>query len=137
MTFLFEIKVQGVSLWYFHVYMYCNSNWFISSIFLHSATGIFVLGDLFQLTDFFLVWGHIFFVGYNYSEKLFFDKLIHNSSILTFFFLLLFYCFYIYLHVYTLFVPPLLFFNLALLQTMWCWITSWMYFVHILKCILV
>jgi hypothetical protein len=36
---LFEIKVttQRVSLWYFHVYMYFNPNWFISSSFLHSA----------------------------------------------------------------------------------------------------
>jgi hypothetical protein len=24
-------------LWYFHVYMHYNPNWFISSIFLHSA----------------------------------------------------------------------------------------------------
>jgi hypothetical protein len=36
---LFEIKIatQGVSLWYFHVCMYYNPNWFISSNFLHSA----------------------------------------------------------------------------------------------------
>jgi hypothetical protein len=39
---LFEIKVatQGVSLWYFHVYMYHNPNWFISSI-LHSTLSSF------------------------------------------------------------------------------------------------
>jgi hypothetical protein len=24
-------------LWYFHVYMYYNSTWFVSSIFLHST----------------------------------------------------------------------------------------------------
>jgi hypothetical protein len=36
--FWFEIKVvtKGISLWYFHVYMYYNPNWFISSNFLHS-----------------------------------------------------------------------------------------------------
>jgi hypothetical protein len=36
---LFEVKVvtQGVSLWYFHVYMYYNPNWFVSPIFLHST----------------------------------------------------------------------------------------------------
>jgi hypothetical protein len=36
---LFEIKVatQGDSLWYFHVYMYYNPNWFVSSNFLHST----------------------------------------------------------------------------------------------------
>jgi hypothetical protein len=31
---LFKIAIQGVSLWHFHVYMYYNPNWFISSIFL-------------------------------------------------------------------------------------------------------
>jgi hypothetical protein len=32
---LFEIKVftKGISLWYFHVYMYYHPNWFVSSIF--------------------------------------------------------------------------------------------------------
>jgi hypothetical protein len=36
---LFEIKVvtQEVSLFYFHVYMYCNPNWFLSSNFLRST----------------------------------------------------------------------------------------------------
>jgi hypothetical protein len=36
---LFEIKVaiQGVSLWYFHIYVYYNPNWFISSNFLHAT----------------------------------------------------------------------------------------------------
>jgi hypothetical protein len=31
---LFEIKgaAQGISLWYFHMYTYYNTNWFISSI---------------------------------------------------------------------------------------------------------
>jgi hypothetical protein len=32
---LFEIKVA--TQWYFHVYMYYNDNWFISSTFLHST----------------------------------------------------------------------------------------------------
>jgi hypothetical protein len=32
-----NIATQGVSLWYFHVCMYHNTNWFISSIFLHST----------------------------------------------------------------------------------------------------
>jgi hypothetical protein len=26
-------KIQGVSLWHFHVYMYCNLNWFIPLYF--------------------------------------------------------------------------------------------------------
>jgi hypothetical protein len=34
---LFKITIQGVSLWHFHVYMYYNLNWFISSIFLLST----------------------------------------------------------------------------------------------------
>jgi hypothetical protein len=34
---LFKIVIQGVSLWYFHVYMYYNPNLFISSIFLLST----------------------------------------------------------------------------------------------------
>jgi hypothetical protein len=33
---LFKIAIQEVSLWYFHVYMYYNPNWFIPSIFLLS-----------------------------------------------------------------------------------------------------
>jgi hypothetical protein len=33
---LFKIAMQGVSLWHFHVCMYYNLNWFISSIFLLS-----------------------------------------------------------------------------------------------------
>jgi hypothetical protein len=33
---LFKIAIQGDSLWHFHVYMYYNMNWFISSIFLLS-----------------------------------------------------------------------------------------------------
>jgi hypothetical protein len=34
---LFELKIatQGISLWYFHVYMYYNPNWLISTDFLH------------------------------------------------------------------------------------------------------
>jgi hypothetical protein len=32
--FLFKIALQGVSLWHFHVRMYYNPNWFISSILL-------------------------------------------------------------------------------------------------------
>jgi hypothetical protein len=35
--FLFKIAIQGVSLWHFYIYMYCNLNWFISSIFLLST----------------------------------------------------------------------------------------------------
>jgi hypothetical protein len=31
---LFKIATQGVSLWYFHVYMYYSPIWVISSIFL-------------------------------------------------------------------------------------------------------
>jgi hypothetical protein len=34
---LFRIAVQGVSLWHFHVYMYYNPNWPISSVFLLST----------------------------------------------------------------------------------------------------
>jgi hypothetical protein len=36
---LFNIATQGVSLWNFHIYMYYNPNWFISSplFFLFSA----------------------------------------------------------------------------------------------------
>jgi hypothetical protein len=34
--YLFKISIQVVSLWHFHVYMYYNLNWFISSIFLLS-----------------------------------------------------------------------------------------------------
>jgi hypothetical protein len=42
---LFEIKVaiQGVSLWYFHVYMYYNPNCFISSNFCHSILVPFLM----------------------------------------------------------------------------------------------
>jgi hypothetical protein len=35
--YLFKIAIQGVSLWPFHVYMYCNPNCFICSIFLLST----------------------------------------------------------------------------------------------------
>jgi hypothetical protein len=31
---LYKIAIQGVLLWHFHVYMFCNLNWFIPSIFL-------------------------------------------------------------------------------------------------------
>jgi hypothetical protein len=31
---LFKIAIEWVSLWHFRVYMYYNSNWLISSIFL-------------------------------------------------------------------------------------------------------
>jgi hypothetical protein len=34
---LFMVAIQGVSLWNFYVYMYCNPNWVISSIFLLST----------------------------------------------------------------------------------------------------
>jgi hypothetical protein len=34
MTFLFKKATQGVSLWHFHVYMYYNPSWFISTIFI-------------------------------------------------------------------------------------------------------
>jgi hypothetical protein len=34
---LFKIATQRVSMWHFHVYMYYNPNWFISSIFLLST----------------------------------------------------------------------------------------------------
>jgi hypothetical protein len=34
---LFKISIQSVSLWHFHVYMYCIPNWFIPSIFLFST----------------------------------------------------------------------------------------------------
>jgi hypothetical protein len=37
MTFVFKIAIQEVSLWYFHVYMYYNLNWFTPSIFLLST----------------------------------------------------------------------------------------------------
>jgi hypothetical protein len=40
---LFKIATQGVSLWYFHVYMYYNLIWFISSIFLLSTLVLFLL----------------------------------------------------------------------------------------------
>jgi hypothetical protein len=33
---LFKIPTQKVSLWHFHVHMYYNLNWSISSIFLLS-----------------------------------------------------------------------------------------------------
>jgi hypothetical protein len=36
--FLFKVSTRGVSLWNFHVYMYYNPNWFISSIFLLSTS---------------------------------------------------------------------------------------------------
>jgi hypothetical protein len=39
---LFKIATPGVSLWYFHVYMYYNLNWFISSIFLLSTLVLFL-----------------------------------------------------------------------------------------------
>jgi hypothetical protein len=34
---LYEIIIQKVSLWCFHVYMYYNPSWFIPSIFLLST----------------------------------------------------------------------------------------------------
>jgi hypothetical protein len=36
-------KIQGLSLCHFHVYMYCNPKWFISSIFLLSILVPFLL----------------------------------------------------------------------------------------------
>jgi hypothetical protein len=44
---LFKIATLRVSLWHFHVYMYYNSIWFISSIFLLSTLVPFLW--LFQL----------------------------------------------------------------------------------------
>jgi hypothetical protein len=38
---LYKIAIQGVSLWYFHVYTYYNPNWFIPSILLLSALVLF------------------------------------------------------------------------------------------------
>jgi hypothetical protein len=38
---LFKIATQGASLWHFHVYMYYNPNWFISSVFLLSTLVLF------------------------------------------------------------------------------------------------
>jgi hypothetical protein len=36
LSFLFKISTPGgVSLWHFHVYIYYNLNWLMSSIFLH------------------------------------------------------------------------------------------------------
>jgi hypothetical protein len=37
-----NITIQGVSLWHFHVYMCCNLNWFIPSIFLLSILVLFI-----------------------------------------------------------------------------------------------
>jgi hypothetical protein len=35
---LFKIAIQGVSFWYFHVYTYYKTNWFIPSTFLLSTS---------------------------------------------------------------------------------------------------
>jgi hypothetical protein len=40
---LFRIGTQGVSLWHFHVYMYYNPNWFISSFSSFYRTPLFLL----------------------------------------------------------------------------------------------
>jgi hypothetical protein len=40
---LSKIVTQGVSLWHFHVFMYYNSKWLMSSIFLLSTTVPFFL----------------------------------------------------------------------------------------------
>jgi hypothetical protein len=34
---LFKLATQGVSLWYVHIYIYYNPNWYISSTFLLST----------------------------------------------------------------------------------------------------
>jgi hypothetical protein len=34
---LFKTTIRGVSLWHFHVCMYCNPNWLTSFIFLLST----------------------------------------------------------------------------------------------------
>jgi hypothetical protein len=39
---LFKMAIQGVSLWYFHVYMYYKLKWFIHSIFLLSTFDSFL-----------------------------------------------------------------------------------------------
>jgi hypothetical protein len=39
---LFKVAIQGISLWYFHVYMCYNPNWFISSVFLLSILVFFL-----------------------------------------------------------------------------------------------
>jgi hypothetical protein len=38
---LFKIVIQGVSLWHFHLYMYYNPLWFITSIFVLSTLAPF------------------------------------------------------------------------------------------------
>jgi hypothetical protein len=50
---LFKIPIQGVSLWYFHVYMYYNLNWFIPPIFLLS-TLVFFLWWLQKVSKFYI-----------------------------------------------------------------------------------
>jgi hypothetical protein len=39
---LLKIALQGIFLWHFHVHMYYNLNWFISSIFLLSPLVTFL-----------------------------------------------------------------------------------------------
>jgi hypothetical protein len=47
--FLFEIKVaiQGVSLWNFHINLYYNLNWLMSSNFLHQTKKLHMVDILF------------------------------------------------------------------------------------------
>jgi hypothetical protein len=44
------LRLQRVSLWYFHVYMYYNPNWFIPSIFLLSTLVESILILYFQVS---------------------------------------------------------------------------------------
>jgi hypothetical protein len=40
---LFKITTQVVSLWHFHVYMYYNPNWFISSFFFFYLCSLLIV----------------------------------------------------------------------------------------------
>jgi hypothetical protein len=53
---LLKIGTQGVSLWHFHVYMYYNMIWFISSIFLPTLVPFFWCFSQFKNSIFILVW---------------------------------------------------------------------------------
>jgi hypothetical protein len=48
---LFKIATQRVALWHFHVYMYYNLNWFISSSFLLSILNEFWSVNILAMTD--------------------------------------------------------------------------------------
>jgi hypothetical protein len=41
--FVIKVAIQGISLWYFHVYVYYNPNWFISSIFFSFYLSSFLM----------------------------------------------------------------------------------------------